>query len=92
MFSGISFGLNRNETETLNAWVKEMDGKALERQRENMTPEEFNMRTLGGRYPYGGASGGCLTYSFTPTSLGMVTKVTHALTGETLDLTDYEDW
>jgi hypothetical protein len=37
-----------------------------------------------------GASGGRLTFSFTPTNLGTVTKVTCAC-GEELDLTDY-DW
>lgn len=35
-----------------------------------------------------GASGGRLTYSFTPTSLGTVTKVGCACGGE-CDLTDY---
>jgi hypothetical protein len=39
-----------------------------------------------------GATGGGYTYSFTPTSLGCVTKVTNNVTGETLDLTDYDSW
>lgn len=40
---------------------------------------------------YSGASGGRLTFSFTPTSLGLITKVTCGC-GESLDLTDYEVW
>lgn len=41
-------------------------------------------------YPYEGAIGGGLTYSFTPTSLGVIVKAKY---GEfTLDLTDYDSW
>lgn len=38
-----------------------------------------------------GASGGRLTYSFTPTSLGLIQKVRCACEAE-VDLTDYESW
>lgn len=41
---------------------------------------------------YGGAIGGALTYSFTPTSLGIVTKVTNNFNKETIDLTNYDEW
>ena len=44
----------------------------------------------GNEMPYLGAIGEGLTYSFTPTGLGIVTKV-QFYTGDTLDLTDY-DW
>ena len=46
--------------------------------------------TYGTYGTYGGAIGGATTYSFTPTSLGTVFKVTHF--DETLDLTDYASW
>ena len=38
-----------------------------------------------------GAIGGRLTYTFTPTGLGIVTRVECAC-GEKYDLTDYECW
>lgn len=41
---------------------------------------------------YCGAIGGELTYSFTPTSLGCILKVTDELTNKTIDLTDYDVW
>lgn len=41
---------------------------------------------------YTGAIGGRYTYSFTPTSLGEVILVTDNVTGEELNLTDYESW
>lgn len=46
------------------------------------------------RLPSGptGASGGRFTYSFTPTTLGTVAKITDAITGETIDVTDYDLW
>lgn len=45
-------------------------------------------------YPYGGAIGGGLSYHFTPTSIGLITKITYG-SGEhqhELDLTDYDSW
>lgn len=38
-----------------------------------------------------GACGGRLTYSFTPTSLGVVTKIKCAC-GEEVDVSDYDEW
>lgn len=48
---------------------------------------------MEGRYgdKYYGAIGGAFTYSFTPTSLGVIVKVTHVDGGE-IDLTDYMSW
>ena len=40
---------------------------------------------------YTGAIGGELTYSFTPTGVGVVAKVQCAC-GKEVDLTDYENW
>lgn len=42
--------------------------------------------------PYYGAIGGAYTFIITPTSLGTVVKIEHAVTKETLDLTDYDGW
>ncbi len=41
---------------------------------------------------YCGAIGGRLTFSFTPTSIGVITIVTDNLTKETLNITNYEEW
>lgn len=63
-------------------WAKEQDEAVLARQRL--------LTGTGARVNYG-AIGGELTYSFTPMSVGTITKVTHAVTKAKLDLTDY-DW
>lgn len=44
---------------------------------------------------YTGAIGGALTYEFTPTTIGLVTKVTWmrgSKNEDTIDLTDYDIW
>lgn len=42
--------------------------------------------------PYYGAIGGELKYNFTPTSIGVIVTVSHTLTNEEIDLTDYDSW
>ena len=42
--------------------------------------------------PLTGAIGGRYTYSFTPTTLGVVTTVRNNSTGKELDVTNYLDW
>jgi hypothetical protein len=41
---------------------------------------------------YTGAIGGRFTYSFTPTSLGIVIKAMDNLENNEIDLTDYDMW
>lgn len=41
---------------------------------------------------YTGAIGGRFTYSFHPTSLGVIIKVKDEVDGSVIDLSDYLDW
>lgn len=41
---------------------------------------------------YEGCSGGRYIYTFCPTSLGTVVKVKDSITGDEIDLSDYENW
>lgn len=41
---------------------------------------------------YGGAIGGRFGYIFIPTTLGTTKKVKDYISGEVLDLTDYDSW
>lgn len=73
--------LNQPELARLNAWKKEQNIKS--RQQQNLSEKEpLNTGSIGGLY----------TYSFTPTSIGLVIKVTNNLTQDVLDLSDYDDW
>jgi len=86
------FSLDVEQIEKINTWAEEQDRIVLERQRRTMTPEEFDHLTMNGQYPYYGAIGGGLTYSFTPTGLGVVVKITHNATNAVLDASDYDNW
>lgn len=41
---------------------------------------------------YTGAIGGRFTYSFTPTSIGVVVKVYDCIDKDELDISDYDSW
>lgn len=88
---GIKFGLTVEQTLKVSEWNKELDLKNIEHHRKTMSDTDFANLTSDGTIPYYGAIGGALTYSFTPTGLGVCVVVKHS-SGETLDLTDYENW
>lgn len=71
------FTIDKTQREKLDIWQDEQD--ALWKEKYNDSGQA-----------YYGACGGSLTYSFTPTTLGVVVKVKHA-NGNEIDLTDY-DW
>jgi len=41
---------------------------------------------------YSGAIGGQFTWSFTPTSLGTIIKITDHISKEVLDVSNYDEW
>jgi hypothetical protein len=71
------FGLNATQSMRLDEWTEELEAK---------------IEAKEGHKPYYGATGGQLTYMFTPTNLGIVVKVEHCYTKETIDLSEYENW
>ena len=72
------FSLDENQQNKINKWAEAIDKKVAEQQ--------------GRPDAYYGAIGGSLTYSFTPTSIGVVITVKHGLTNEIIDVSDYEEW
>jgi hypothetical protein len=44
------------------------------------------------KLPYYGTIGGGFSFIFTPNGIGMSCKVIEAITGESIDLTDYDNW
>lgn len=76
------FTLSSMELAQIAKWSKEQDDIVVARQQ--------SLIGTGNRPDYG-AIGGELTYMFTPTSLGTIVKVVHAVTKAELYLTDY-DW
>ena len=78
------------------AWLQAQNEKAIEHQKNTVTPtnpfyETFVVSWEMG-YPYCGAIGGEYTYEITPTSMGFVVKAINAITGDKFDLSDYDSW
>jgi hypothetical protein len=90
------FALTSEQVKQLSTWFKKVNSEAKQIQRSQYQREdamhEYNILTNGGEDIYTGAIGGRFTYSFTPTSLGVVVKVRDAITGLEEDLTNYDHW
>ena len=91
--SNPQFALDDLQTQKLADWIAVQNAAAIEKQKREMkNPSEFVKSCWEDGYPYSGAAGGSLTYSFTPTSLGVIAVVRDGHTGEEINLTDYESW
>lgn len=75
------FTLNSEQHTQIYVWLEEQE--KLYKKLHNI-PDDVT--------PHYGAIGGELTYSFTPTTLGIVIKIKHNGTGNVLDVTDYDSW
>ncbi len=64
--------------------------EVIQHQKEYLAPSEFVNHCWDNNIPYEGAIGGGLTYSFSPTSIGIVCKVCYQ--DYELDITDYDQW
>lgn len=71
------FGLYREQREAIDAWQEKHD-------KEKHMSKDETFRNVG-------AIGGAYTYEFTGTSLGQIVHVRCAC-GETIDVTDYDQW
>lgn len=88
----MNFFLSDSEKEKASAFIKEQNLKSVEIQKSTIEfPNEVYEYYWSQGYPYTGAIGGSLSYSFTPTSIMTIVVVTHLVTGETLDVTDYDN-
>jgi hypothetical protein len=90
------FALDAEQKKKLDIWKKEVQAKGVEQQKASIPKSDpfydaFEISWENG-FPYIGSIGGAFTYSFKPTSIAMIVKVTDSITGEMLDLTDYDSW
>ena len=86
------FSLTESEQVKLKQHIENWNALIFEKQKQEMSTDEFNLKTGNDYYPYFGAIGGNYKYSFTPNSIGMIVEVTNIYLNETLDLTDYDSW
>lgn len=90
-FKQVSFELTGEQINQLNEWLVGVEKRAAEKQVEKANVNVWKFpypRPL----PYHGATGGELTFSFIPNGIGLYCKVTEAITGESVDLSDYDNW
>jgi hypothetical protein len=73
-----------------NGLTQSIQNLSLNKKKTFKNPNELIEFCWKSGHPYGGTIGGGLTYSFTPTSVGIVLEVTYF--GRKLDLTRYEEW
>jgi hypothetical protein len=88
----MNFQVTPEEQEKIVKWLREtVYPSILEEQKKDPRIAAMHFEDEAGyTYPYFGAIGGDLTYSFTPTSIGTVLVVESC--GHELNLTDYESW
>lgn len=95
----MSFNLSKKQMDKAIKFVDEKSKELLQHQKNTITPEDpfYDVCVMSWEMnaPYLGASGGATTYSFTPTSLGVVCHVTW-LKGsdleQSLDISEYDTW
>lgn len=89
----MKFELSVEQQAQVDAWLREtVYPEVIAKQREEFkvhTP--FMEYSWDAGFPYEGASGGGLTYEFTPTGLGTVVRVTYTK-DYTLDISEYDLW
>lgn len=86
-----SFGLNRAEQGAIDAWYKSLLPEILAIQKPGLEKSGLHGIVMPDE-PYYGATGGGLSYTFIPTSLGTIITVKEAITGKELNVSDACDW
>lgn len=88
------FSVSTVQAQQIDSWYKSLIPTIVEVQKrcKSFMDDPFIRSLLDRGEPYYGAMGGGLTYSFTPTGLGVIVKITEAITGEEIDVTDYDTW
>jgi hypothetical protein len=92
----MKFELTESQQKKLEAWKTDVYHRGVELQKSTLNGEhpfrlEYEMSWELG-YPYTGAIGGQFTYQFTPNSIGESVRVIDQVTGDHIDLTEYETW
>lgn len=88
----LEFKVSEKQLTLAKEFLEKCKQEELNRQKESLSPDEFNRLTNNGTAPYTGAIGGGTAYTFIPTSIGIAVTVKDLSSGKELDLTDYDSW
>lgn len=83
------FKLSLGQFAELNEWLSGVEKRAAAIQREQYSVQD---RVLPDALPYYGALGGGLEFSFVPNGFGVCVSVREVITGESIDLTEMDNW
>lgn len=86
------FEISSTQRERISQWHESIKDEIIRHQRATMNPVDFDINTSSGSHPYYGAIGGGLTYSFTPTGVGVVVVVTEHSTRKSINVSEFEKW
>ena len=87
----MNFEVNDKTMNKINRWlIDTVYPEVIKQQKESIAADAFIQSCWDANLPYSGAIGGGLTYSFTPTSIGVIVKVSYL--DYELDVTDYDEW
>lgn len=86
-----SFGMNIAEATVVAEWVQSLRPEILAIQNAGSKRTGIDDTITGGE-PYYGATGGGLSYTFIPTSLGTIITVKETITGKELNVSDALGW
>jgi hypothetical protein len=100
----IVFRITGEQVRRLREWKRAVDERAFKQALETglsprgapLDKDTLAMMRLaaeqGAIVPVYGAIQGAYVYSFVPTTLGLVVKVENTETGDSIDLTNYDNW
>jgi len=83
--------LDKEQLATLNRWLEGVVERIDQKHHATGRGELADMFKQRGEV-YAGAIGGNLTFEITPTGVGTVFKASESITGEAIDLSDYDNW
>ena len=90
------FEIDSSDKEKIDDWLHGTVYPAIiaEQKKNIKEPTSFHEMCWEDGYPYEGAIGGGLTFKFTPTSIGVISKALYITQTEKyeLDLTNYDLW
>lgn len=88
---GEKFELSEAQIKQFDVWAVGVEQRAAAAQFEHAQQNGWAFH-YPEKLPYYGAIGGGYSFTFTPTGIGMACTVTEFITGESIDLTDYDSW
>lgn len=89
----MKFELNVDQVVKYNLWRAEVAAKGVEKQKaEVKNPDYMHITCWEMGYPYTGAIGGEISFIFAPNGIGECVSAKDSVTGEEINLTDYESW